>query len=395
MWVKVTIGGIDFRETVNASESGGQLTLAGQESFPPQTEEFVRATHLNMLGLSGKTIQVVARDKVELTGFYVVTDVQSAYTDELNGEVVAVDWQIKLSRIGGERDVEFESVVPEIARSTELAGQTPVFWHAPPIGTLDYYTGATVPSGTITRQSADGAISVFTHTVALPSYPRWTVRAVNYDEGSVRLALDGQRRLGEQTTPGHSTWSLDNGLVQVTGGSSSNLTVSVWDGGAWSAAKAYVPQVNGVSLATTPDLVIMRNDPEQVAVRLEYPQFPGRVTVDMTMRRGSRTLNGVMKRHAAANLGIARTAAEAATAVTGGIRATANDVDGNRFVMGSSKTTTNVLTTASISDLGVTVFDFFLGAELNGSTAQAGDTFADMLSQYLGTTGDRTRAVSR
>jgi hypothetical protein len=69
MWVKVTIGGIDFRETVNASEASGQLTLNGQESFPPQTEEFVRATHLNMLGLIGKTIQVVARDKVELTGF--------------------------------------------------------------------------------------------------------------------------------------------------------------------------------------------------------------------------------------------------------------------------------------------------------------------------------------
>jgi hypothetical protein len=395
MWVKVTIGGIDFRETVNASEASGQLTLNGQESFPPQTEEFVRATHLNMLGLIGKTIQVVARDKVELTGFYVVNDATSSYTDELNGEVVAIDWQLRLSRIGGERDVEFESVVPEIARSTELAGQTPVFWHAPPIGTLDYYTGATVPSGTVTRQSADGPIAVFTHTAALPSYPRWTVRAVNYDEGAVKLTLDGQRRLGDLTTPGHSTWSVDNGLVQVTGGSSPNLTVSVWDGGAWSAAKAYVPQVNGVSLTATPDLVILRNDPEQVVVRLEYPQLPGRVTVDISLRRGSRTLNGVMKRHAAATLGIARTAAEAASAVTGGIRATANDADGNRFVMGSSKVTTNVLTTASISDLAVTIFDFFLGAELNGTTAQAGDTFADLLSQYLGTTGDRTRAVSR
>jgi hypothetical protein len=135
---------------------------------------------------------------------------------------------------------------------------------------------------------------------------------------------------------------------------------------------------------------VLRNDPEEVTVRLSYPTAPGRVTVDLGLRRGSRFVTGGIKRHASATLGVARTAAEAATVVTGGLRATSADADGNRFVMGSSKTLTTATTTAAISKASVTQLDFFLGHEVGASPA-AGDAFADLLAQYLGTSGDRTR----
>jgi hypothetical protein len=79
--------------------------------------------------------------------------------------------------------------------------------------------------------------------------------------------------------------------------------------------------------------------------------------------------------------------------VTGGLRATAADGDGNRFVMGSSKTLTTATGTAAISKASVSL-DFFLGHEV-GTSPAGGDAFADLLVQYLGTAGDRTRVVRR
>jgi hypothetical protein len=390
-WGTVTVGGIVFREAMGLSDDGGSVKLSGQEAHPPLTLAEVRARHLNVLGLRGETVPVVFADKSLADGFYVVTDASSDLFSFASGSVLTASWSMTLGRLGTERDVEFESRVPTIARSTELAGQTPSFWHAPPPDAIDYYTGATVPSATVTRASVDGNVVVYR---GIPSNvaPRWTCPAGGFDEASARVLLDGARIRGVDTPP-FTGWEINNGLVKVAGGSDATVTVSAY-AGAWESPKGYVPTVNGTSLTGIPQFTILRNDPEEVTVRLTYPQAPGRVTVDLGLRRGSRFVTGVIKRHASATLGVARTAAEAATVVTGGLRATSADADGNRFAMGSSKTLTTVTTTAAISKAAQTQLDFFLGHEVGGSPA-AGDAFADLLVQYLGTSGDRTRPVRR
>jgi hypothetical protein len=393
-WGTVSIGGVVFRETWTLSDDGATVKITGQESHPPQTRAEVRARHRNVPGLLGATVPAVWTDKSLADGFFVVTEATSDLTDVAQGAYLTATWSMTLARVGPQRDVELESRVPTIARATELTGQTPVFWHAPPPGTLDYYTGATVPTATVTRSSAEGDVVVY-RGIPAGVAPRWTCPAGAYMDASPRVSFDGIRHAGIDT-PGLSVWQVDNALVRIVGGAGPGFSVAAWSPTteAWVSVKSFVPTVNGSSLTGTPDPTVLRNDPEEVTVRLSYPMTAGRVTVDLGLRRGARFVTGVIKRHAAATLGVARTAAETATVVTGGLRATAADGDGNRFVMGSSKTLSTATGTAAISKASQTSLDFFLGHEV-GTSPAAGDAFADLLVQYLGTAGDRTRVVRR
>jgi hypothetical protein len=393
-WRAVTIGGVDFRETNVLTDDGDTVKITGQEAHQPLSKSAARARYRNVRGLRGMVVPVVFGDKQVASGFYEVTSASSTLMDFAQGRVITVDWSMTLERIGGERDVEFESRVPTIANSTELAGQTPSFWHAPPPLTKDYYTGSTVPSASVVRESAEGPVTVYRGIPANVA-PRWTCPVAGYMDASPRLLFDGIRHAGAES-PDLVVWQLDNALLRVLGGGDGSFSVSAWDPDVddWASVKSYVPTVNGIALTGVPELSVLRNDPEKATVRLFYPTAPGRATVDLGLRRGARYVTGVLKRHSAATLGVARTAAEAASVVTGGLRATSADADGNRFVMGSSRTLTTSTGTAAISKSAQTSFDFFLGHEV-GSSPAAGDAFADLLAQYLGDGGDVTKVVGR
>jgi hypothetical protein len=391
-WGQITIGGVDLRETVVAESSSGSLKVTGQESDPPSTSAHVMATHHNIVGLRGLVVPVTFSDKSEHTGFYRVTDSTSTVTRWNNGSVNVVDWSLSLEPLGTERDVEFESRVPTIGRTDQLTGtQTPNFWHAPPVGITSYYTGTTVPASSIARTSSEGAVPV--HLGIPTSFPpRWTVSAANYLNGSARLLFDGIRRVGTFTPP-LSVWEMSNGLVRLMSGASGSVTVWCWDSGEWRSAKGFKFYA-AADLTTAPEFTVLRNEPEEVAVRLSYPGTPGRTTVDLSLRRGARFVTGVIKRHSSAELGVSRSVSETGTAVTGGMRATSADADGNRYVVGSSR---SVATSSggAISAAGITTFDFFIGHEVNSSPS-TGDAFADLLLQYLGSPGrEQVRLVRR
>jgi hypothetical protein len=391
-WGTITVGGVPLRETTDVDVDGTSLKLAGQESHPPSTKAFVDSTVRNVRGLLGLTVPVTFTDKPELNGFYGVSSASSKLVVKQNGLHQTADWSLSLDLVGSDRDVEVESRVPAIARSTTVPSPpAPVFWHAPAAGATSYFTGPTVPA-VLTRQSADGPLPVY---VGIPAgvSPRWTVPVEEYLEGSARLLFDGIRQVGDLTPP-LAVWQVDNGLVRLLSGPSGSFTVSCWRTGGWRSPKTYAPTVNGVALTGQPELTVLRNLPEEVAVRLSYPTSPGRVTVDLSLRRGARFVTGVIKRHSAATLGVVRTAAEAATAQTGGLKATAADADGNRFVLGSAAAVTTALTTAAISKASVLQLDFFLGHEVTASP-QDGDTFADLWAQYRGSSGERARIVVR
>lgn len=398
-WGKVTVAGFELRETTSAARDGDSLRIRGQESYPPSTKPYVEAADGNLVALGKEAnerdliVPVTFTDKTWLTGFYRVASASSELDRRQNGAVEVADWQLSLERVGTAPDVEIESLLPMIGRTDELAGtQTPSFWHAPAVGHTSYLTGATVPAGTLTRTSSDGVLTVYTGIPAGYA-PRWTVAAADYLLGSARVLFDGIRRLG-RSTPLLSVWEVHNGLVRVVSGAGGSFTVSCWDAGAWRSAKSYAVTVNGAALTSQPELTVLRNDPEEVVVRLTYPGSPGRTTVDLSLRRGARFVTGTIKRHSAATIGVARTAAEAASVVTGGLRATSADADGNRFVLGSSRLVTTATGTASISKASVTRFDFFAGHEVD-EAPQAGDAFADLLAQYLAAGGELATVVTR
>lgn len=398
-WGTVTLAGMELRETFTAGEDPSGLRIAGQEAHPPKTLVHVESVHLNLAGLVAAAkespslfIPVVFSDKSALTGFYRVTDARSDLTRIHEGSHQKVDWQATLERIGNARDVEIESRVPLIPRTDALTGtQTPVYWHAPAIGATSYLTGTGSPAGFVDRPGADGIIRV--HTGLPISAPRWTVAAADYLRGGARLYVDTVRRLGRLSIPA-AVWEMHNNLVRVTPAGDGNIAVSCWDNGGWRSPHVFGFFANDF-LTTTPELTILRNEPEDVTVRLTYPDVSaGRLTVDLGLRRGSRFLTGVIKRHAVAGwMAVDTKDADPVTAVVGGLRQTTADADGNRYVLGSSR---NVTVDVPGTGIGLTAarLDFFVGHEV-GDPPAAGDAYADLLSQYLGSSGERVRVVRR
>lgn len=397
MWGTVTIGGIALREEINAEQDGQVISIAGQESFPPQSRASVLAAHDNLTAMDGLVVPVVFTDKEELSGFFRVSSARSDLLNYANGSYLSASWAATLTRLGGPRDLEVESVIPRIARTDTLAGvQVPVFWHAPAVGALDYFTGSTLPTTTISRDGREGVVKVY---AGLPAgtEPRWTIAAEDYMAGATRLTINGRGRIGALTPPVVDDWTVENGLIRLTPTTTGRVVLECWDaaGDEWVSARTLVFAASG-TLTATPELTVMRNEPEEVIVRLTYPQTgAGRVTVDLGMRRGSRFITGTIKRHSAATLAVNDGATFAGTAVTGGVRQTAADADGNRAVLGSAMNPfVNAGVGAIASAAPVTRFDFFAGHEV-GSSPASGDAFADLLAQYLGSTGELMRVVKR
>lgn len=392
-WELVTIDGIALREAQTAGLDGDTLSLAGREMSDITSAAQVVAAHTNVAQLEGRTVPVVFGGKNHLSGFYRVESASSSLQRFAAGQLLIATWSARLKRLGTGQDVEFESLVPTVARNSEVAGAAS-FWHAPPGGTLDYFTGSTVPAASVSRTGSDGPIVVY-RGIPAGVAPQWTVATADYLKGSARIVLDGIRRVGASTPP-HAAWSISNSLVEVRSATAGTFEVAVVAAdGTPKSVKGWVPSVNGGTTFARPDFTIIRNDPEQVTVRLSYASAPGRMTLDLSLRRGSRFVTGVIKRHSAAILGVARVAAETATSVTGGLRATNADADGNRYVIGSTRNVGKLTASAWITQANSTRLDFFVGHEVGASPA-AGDAFADLFAQYLAMTkGEEVRARTR
>jgi hypothetical protein len=249
------------------------------------------------------------------------------------------------------------------------------------------------------REGREGVIPVF---AGLPATnPRWTVAAEDYLTGSARLTINDRVRIGSLTPPEVDSWTVENGLVRLSPSDTldGGVLVESWDaaGGEWASPHRFRFWNSADNyLTAAPEMVVLRNEPEEVVIRLQFPRSSGRVTVDLGLRRGSRFVTGVLKRHSAVTMSVEREGGVPIDSPTGGVRQTDADASGNRFVMGSSKPATTGFASTSFMwhQSSVTAFDFFIGYEV-GDPAQAGDAFADLLAQYLGSTGERSRPVKR
>lgn len=395
MWKRVNVGGVDLRETWVAEQSGAVVGITGQESFPPSPRDYVEAVHANITArLDNPVVPVTFGDKYLLDGFYRVTAGQSVFDDEANGGVVKATWSMTLERLGSGSDLELESTVPLVGRVNNHA-ITPVYWHAPPIGATGYLTGSGSPTGTTDRLGADGTIRV--HTGIPTGTPTWAVDVAEYLEGSVRLLDEwGNRRVGVMT-PELDDWELTNGLVRVKPRADGALLVACWDPelAAWSTERPLLVAINDVLVAGPAVMTVIRNDPEQVAIRQTFPTTTGRVAVDISLRRGARTIAGTVKRHGSAIISVIVDHAEAITVQTGGIMATTADAAGNRFVLGSPVTHTTGSAPGLIRKTAVLKLDFFAGHQV-GTSPVSGDAFAALAGQYIGSAaGERVRVVHR
>jgi hypothetical protein len=141
---------------------------------------------------------------------------------------------------------------------------------------------------------------------------------------------------------------------------------------------------------------VLHNEYERVTLRCLWNRSPsGRITADVTLRRGARILELLVRSNASVTLGVVRTSNEAGTGGSGFVRATSDDGDGHRYVIGSTKSFTSDLTAGGISKASVTRFDAFIGAEIAGASAVAGDQAANLMAQYIGGPSEVVQAVRR
>jgi hypothetical protein len=121
-------------------------------------------------------------------------------------------------------------------------------------------------------------------------------------------------------------------------------------------------------------------------LRLTKSMSPGRLTLDLTLRRGSRFVEGFMQRNTAPDeLKVRLNSAESnvTTLASGGyVTATANDADGNRFVAGSARTFTGHAN-GGVERFAATSMDFFLGVVAGGGSAVSGDAATDLRNMYI------------
>lgn len=401
-WGTITVGRLTLRETVladdkiNATTGVRSLALKGQESTPPLTTiAELNQRREDIMGLIGLLVPVRFTDKPSLDGYYVVTDAGAGLTN-WQGEVAWVDWNLAMELVGPANAVDLEDRLTAAGRVNDH-GLTGTSWHAPAASAYGYWTGASSPSGTVARTGQDGIVTVYLDLPA-DTNPRWGADVADYGGGRVRFTLDGFERTGTNLVVSGSAWSLDNSLVRVSPAASATLSVETWDSGAW-ATKPWNVSVAGSGAALgAPDAVtVLRNDYELGTVRLIWDRAPGRAVLDLTLRRGARTVEGYLQTGAANTLAVYRATAEAGTspASAGYVTATANDADGNRYVVLSARSFTALTVQGGLQKTSTRTLDFAVGVAFGGSAAATGDTAANLVSQYLMAMADTTWGVKR
>ena len=403
-WGLLRIGRMEASETYTASEQHnagtGERTLqiTGQTftTWRGYDNSAVVRAQEDIVGLAGKIVAVTFEDKAEYSGYYQVHDVAVEVLYWPDDAVRSFNWGFILHRFGPDNSVDVESRVGTIVRTNNFA-LTGERWQAPPIGHYAYYTGSTPPSGSVSRSGSDGTIVVY-RTIPAAVNPRYGCPVASYAGGRSRILVDGYERTGTSLKLAATTWELNNGLVRIRPLTSAGmLSVDSWGGTAWENKSWHIAKGGATtSLGTFDHATLLRNDFEMVTLRLVRNGSPGRTYVDVTLRRGSRFAEIFVQSDSSATLGAYLETVETASDQTasGYVVANANDADGNKYIVGSSKTVTYTAN-RGISKAAVTELDIYIGSVVGGTGAAAGDAATDLRNQYIGAVSESTTVVRR
>ncbi len=397
----VTVGRLVLRETftikadVHAGHGQRTVTIEGEESMPPLSMAQLIQRSEDIMTMRDMVMPIFFTNKSDFNGFYIINDTGVEAINYIQG-VAKFSWSIKAERIGPANSSEIESRLTGITRKNDF-GKTGTLWHAPAINHYAYYTGSTRPSTVVSRPSEDGAVSVY-YPIPADTSPRWSVSVTDYAKGRARIKIDGLERTGTNLRDG-VTWELSNGIVRATPAASGGIVLGVWNG------STYETKVWNVSVgaSATPigdyqAMSVLRNDFEMVTIRLVKNMSPvGRSTLDLSIRRGARFVEGYLETDVSSTLAVGLGVAESGTAPASGgyVAATSNDADGNRGIVGTARSFTAQTGRTGIQKSAAVDLDFFIGSVYNGGSAVSGDAAADLANQYIGSLAEMTMAVRR
>lgn len=372
-WGTITVGSLTLSETdsiddkVNANTGGRSVVLTGQEmTFGKMTLDELRAKAEDLVLLMDRVLPVQFSRKTDRNGYYRVVDAGTV-TTHWQDEGSWFTWNLSLELVGPDNAVDVESRMTHIVRSN-AHGLSGTRWHAPAIGHYAYFLGAATPSS-IVRTTEAGPMTVYQSIPAVN--PRWGSPVGSFMAGRARFLSGGIVRSGAGIGIPVTGWELNNGLVRVRPATYTGTTlfIAVYDGTTWREIPWDV-RVAGASVFATRDLLtahVLRNEPEQVALRLiaYQPSTSLRVTIDLILRRGSRFLEGYIQRTSAGTISVTPDIAEATTLGTGYFRSSGTDATGLYWVGGSSKSFV-LANTGGVEVSSSTSMDFWVGAEVPG-----------------------------
>lgn len=378
------------------NDFGTALEISGQESVYRLSMLQLKARVDDVMALGGRMLPVTFTQKPELDGFYTVTDVSARYDKWMPQDVGIIPWKLSLQRVGyaGTTDMESRLSGPVTRANDHVA--TGERWHAPAIGHTAYSAGSTAPLS-VARASADGTLTAY-RNLGSTINPRWASTAAGALAGRCRF-IDANliERTSTEMSSAVTGWEVSNGVVKFSISAGTGLlNISSWTGGAWQSKTWEIFHSTGPAITLgVPDFVsVTRNDLECVSVRCTKAiAGGGRITVDLTVRRGARMVEVHVQHQFGTTLKIVRSAAEAATASTGYLVATAADGAGNKYIIGSARSFTNDLVNGGISKAATAVLDAFIAVVV--TAAAAGDTAADLFKHYLGAPSETVQGVRR
>jgi len=410
--------------SVSGSVILGAVTAANRPGVGAALRDRVSALMVPQSGGEPQIVPVVWSEDSSVDGYYVVRSA-SFTPSTLSAIEGSGSWQIELQRFGGGSVPQCEVYGKHAARTnshsittTTLNGSTDYRRIGVPAAAVDFWSGA--QSTAVTRTSATGALSMW----YLGNYPQantatYTVGAADFYDGACELrttygSATSQLVTGLYCPPAFDGMVLSNGLVRafLHPSTATAFEVEVYDGSQWEDVSGGVgwriehdygggPSTQSWDLSAA-KVTVIENSPIRVTIRLMLPEAAtlnrfGRVWVDLSVRRGDPFVCGWVRTDEAGLVALEPTSSIAATALTGGIRATSNDAAGNRAVWGlANGSPSNNLTTGRITQtVGTTLAPFMVGVEIAGSSSS---TIADdqaILYQFYDVRAESLRVVRR
>lgn len=394
----ISVGRITMREDFEVNETGDgatrKLSLTGRESMGALGQRSriqVEQRRNDLLSLPGQLVPITFTEKPDLNGFYLI-DGSSGKLVERDQYWAMLDWTCDATRVGVEQEIDFESRLSgSITRINDFSA-TGNRTHAPAASSKAYWSGSTTPIY-IDRVGNEGTVRVY-RGIATGINPRWGVAVTDYMKGRSRFLDENDlERVGTSVKTNGADWELGNSVVRLRPGTGHAFDMFTWNGSTWVTTDWDILfGVAPVTVGTFDYVSVLDNEPESTTIRLTKDLAPGRMTVDITLRRGSSFFQMYIEHEFSTTLTVKRASTVAGTAGTGYIAQTTADGNGFKTIVGSARTFTGNVATHAISKASTAVLDAFIGVSLSSG---AGNALADLYAQYLGMPAEFVRGVRR
>lgn len=361
-------------------QDGDRLTIRGTLADPSGslglTSTKARAQRAQILGLVGNidedVIPVTDTENPHIDGYYAVIGT-SVDDPEDPARQVYFPYTVDLLRLPGWQAPLFEVQCSGALRSNvhSITTSTALGWVGYPASASAVRFVRASAATAVTEYGASGNNVIGLYATGSNLYTEtllYSVAASDFYDCACEIrtgsrvasssapdVTDHRVVVGRQVPNLPTAWMISNDLVRVLPGpNNGEILIGQWQDSAHTPAgadswtyKAYKVIKDGSGGTTTGDgdtITVLRNSPECVSVRIWFDHGSQVASyTDFTVRRGSPVVEGcsvIIGTNATLAHGFGRFSTEATSSATGGIIATSDDANSNKFRIRSPQTVT-------------------------------------------------------